>query len=293
VDPSDVLTRPAALPDAVVRYADHSDGLVDLHLPPGGSPGGTGAAPLAVLLHGGFWRTTYDRRHTRPMAEALAAAGFVVATPEYRRVSPSAPGGIAPAASPGGQPVDATGRWPAGGEDVHRAVAALPGLLAGLGVGHTTTTVVGHSAGGHLALWLGTTGLPLDRVVALAPVADLVTAARDGLGSGAVAALLGGEPEQAADRYADADPMTRLATRPPFPVTVVHGALDEEVPVAISRGLVARHRWVRLAVLDDAEHYGLIDPQAPAWPTVLAAIRGTALPVEPDPRHHRTDAAGR
>ena len=89
---------PPDLPDATVRYADHEDAVVDLHLPRGSRPADP-ETPLVVLLHGGFWKQEWDRRHTRTEARALADLGAVVATPEYRRVR-------------GG------GGWPVTGDDV-------------------------------------------------------------------------------------------------------------------------------------------------------------------------------
>jgi acetyl esterase/lipase len=240
------------LPDAVVRYAAHDDGLVDVHLP---APGPR-VPPLAVLLHGGFWKQAFDRRHTRAFAAALADEGFVVATPEYRRVGPG-----------GG------GAWPTTAHDVDAAVAALPGLLAGLGVAVAGTSVVGHSAGGHLALWLANQDHPVDRVVGLAPVGDLRAAARAGLGDDATQALLGGPPEEQQERYQAADPAVRLTERPDCEVRVVHGSDDEVVPVGISRGLAAAHPFVDLRVVEGAGHFDVIDPTSSAWPAVLAALR--------------------
>jgi acetyl esterase/lipase len=244
----DVLTRASALPDAVLRYADHADGIVDLHLPPGAGP-----HPLVVLVHGGFWKQEYDRRHNRPMARALVEAGCVVAAPEYRRV--------------GGR-----GGWPATGDDVAAAAASLPGLLAGLGILTTTTTVSGHSAGGHLALWLATRDLPVDRVVALAPVTDLLAAARDRLGGGATQALLGGSPDERPEAYAAADPMRLLGdARPAAGLVVVHGSRDDVVPLSQGSTLADRYSHVDLRVVD-AGHFDLIDPLSRVWPEVLAAI---------------------
>lgn len=239
------------VPGAVLRYATHADGLVDVHLPPR-----PGAHPprLVVLVHGGFWKQTYDRRHTRPLAAALAGEGFVVATPEYRRVG-------------GG------GGWPATAEDVDRALAAAPDLLRGLGVVTTGTTVVGHSAGGHLALWLANRPHPLDRVVGLAAVGDLRTAAREQLGDGATQALLGGGPDEVPHRYDEADPMTRLRERPGCAVVLVHGTLDDVVPPSLSRGLAAAHAWVDLREVEGADHFDVIDPTSAAWPAVLDAVR--------------------
>ena len=245
---------PAPLPDVTVRYAAHDDGLVDVHLPwPGPDPAAE-RAPLVVLLHGGFWKQAYDRRHTRPMAAALAAEGYVVAAPEYRRV--------------GG-----TGGWPTTADDVDTAVAALPELLDGLGVHTTGMTLLGHSAGGHLALWLATRPHPVDRVVALAPVADLRCAARQGLGGRATQALLGGEPEEVPHLYDQADPVTRFTSRPACEVRVVHGEADDVVPPELSRRLVEAHPFVRLDVVRGADHFDVIDPTSPAWASVLEALR--------------------
>lgn len=238
-------------PDAVLRYAPHDDGLVDVHLPTGR---GDAPARLVVLLHGGFWRQAHDRRHTRPLAAALAAEGFVVATPEYRRV-----GGA--------------GGWPGTAADVDTALATIPGLLVGLGIPTRGTTVVGHSAGGHLALWLATRPHPLDRVVGLAAVGDLRAAARDRLGDGATQALLGGEPEEVPGRYDEADPMTRLRERPGCEVRLVHGTLDDLVPPTASRALARAHPWVDLREVEGAEHFDVINPASAAWPAVLEAVR--------------------
>lgn len=254
VDLEDVLTRTAGPPDAVVRYADHADGVIDLHL-----PATRGPHPLLVLVHGGFWKQAYDRRHTRPMSAALAAAGYVVAVPEYRRVGDGGTGG-----------------WPTTAEDVAAAVTALPGLLDGLGIATTSTTCLGHSAGGHLVLWLAARGIGVgegDRVVGLAPVADLRAAARAGLGDDAVQALLGGSPEEAPQAYDEADPMTLLGPEPACEIAVVHGSDDDIVPVRISRGLAERHPFVKLHELAGVDHFAVIDPQSTAWPEVLGALR--------------------
>jgi acetyl esterase/lipase len=240
------MAVPSDLPDAVVRYADHDDALLDLHLPQA-----HGAAPNGItvlLLHGGFWKTAYDRTHTRPLAVALAAAGCLVATPEYRRVGPGGAGG-----------------WPRTGADVQRAATRLPELLDAVGERVGTLRVVGHSAGGHLALWLATTDVPVDRVVALAPVCDLREAIRRGLGSDAARAFLGEiDPDEA-------DPMVLLDRRPSADLRIVHGVDDDVVPVDLSRGLVLRHPWVRLVEVP-GEHFEVIEPGSVAWPTVLAEL---------------------
>ena len=259
-----MLTRTARLPDAVVRYGGHADAVIDLHLPTQGLSATSPPVLLVVLLHGGFWQVDYDRRHTRPLAEALARHGCVVATPEYRRV-----GGVG----------DLAGGWPVTFDDVTAAMCALPGLLAGLGIAVGRTTVLGHSAGGQLALWLANERFPTDRVVALAPVGDLRSAAAEHLGTDAVQALLGGEPGEVPERYDAADPMRRLARRPGCEVVLVHGDRDDVVPVTQSRRLRAAYPFVALHELADVEHYALIDPLSAAWPVVRAAVMASTVTV--------------
>jgi acetyl esterase/lipase len=233
------------LPDATVRYAPHEDAVVDLHLP-GGSRPENPTAPLVVVLHGGFWKQEWDRRHTRDQARAIADLGAVVATPEYRRVG-------------GG------GGWPVTGDDVLLAVHRLPELLGGLGIATGDTRIVGHSAGGHLALWLATRDVPAATIVALASVCDLDEAMQLGLGDHATQALLGDlDP-------AVADPMTLLDERPDCEVALVHGEDDDTVPASLSRGFAARHRWVDLHVVPGG-HMDPIEPGSVAWPTVLRAL---------------------
>jgi acetyl esterase/lipase len=254
VDPDDVMTRPAEPPDAVVRYASHDDGLIDVHLPSDLSE----PRPLVVYIHGGFWRQQWDRRHGRPLANALVREGFVVALPEYRRVG-------------GG------GGWPMTCDDVDAAFAALPALLDGLGVRTTSTTLVGHSAGGHLVLWLANQPHHVDRVVALAPVGDLRLAAELGTGSGAAVDFVGGVPEDAPDAYDAADPASRMRRRPSCDVVVVHGDVDDAVPVESSRGLKRRFDWIDYRELADVDHSAVIDPLSTVWPDVRDAITGGTL----------------
>jgi len=247
------LERTDPLPDAVVRYAEHPDGLLDLHLP-AGDPVAT-----VVLVHGGFWRSEWDRAHTRPVADALRQEGYLVASPEYRRT---------------GAAGELAGGWPATCEDVRLAVERLPGLLAGLGIPVPGSTyALGHSAGGHLVLWLASERLQLDRVVALAPVGDLRDAYARDLDDGAVRALVGGSPEERPHVYAAADPATRLRVDPGMPITVLHGTADEHVPVANSRW-AEQLPHVTLELLEGEDHFGVMTPGSSAWPSVVAALAG-------------------
>jgi acetyl esterase/lipase len=261
-DPEAVLSRLAPPPDFTVSYGEHPDQIADVRLPIGAS---SAAAPLVLFLHGGFWRNSYDRAHTGPLAADLAARGFVVATPEYRRTG--APGG----------------GWPGTLDDVAAATRMVPPLVAGrTAVDLNRVVVAGHSAGGHLALWAVAGMAHSDRgvrgAVALAPVADLRAAYELDLDGGAVAALLGGGPTEVPDRYAATDPMALIPIG--ARVVIVHGLHDAHVPVELARRFAtAAHAAgdeIDLVELLDTEHFGLIDPRSLAWPAVLAAFATVA-----------------
>lgn len=238
-----------------LRYDTHADAVIELM----GADGPRSEATLVMLIHGGFWRTQYDRRGARPLASALAEAGFVVALPEYRRVGEQS----------------AQGGWPVTGLDLVEAMKTTRQHLARMRVQLSRTVVIGHSAGGQLALWLAGNDPGIDVAVGLAAVADLREAARLELGQSAVQEFLGGEPDVLSGVYDDADPVTILAgSRCRADVVLVHGELDEVVPIEISEGLARVRPSVRLVRLSDMEHFGLIDPLGAAWPVVLTAARG-------------------
>lgn len=256
-----MLTRPTDPPDAVLRYADHADGLVDLFWPPS-MEAPVQPSPLVVLLHGGFWRQRWDRTHLRPLAWALARAGRVVAVPEYRRV-----GGL--------------GGWPHTGEDAEAALRVVADGVEQVSPGRVDPTapyaLAGHSAGGHLALWAGLRAGPqrVAGIVALAPVADLAAAARAGIGDDAVSALLGRDAGRDPQRYAAADPAGLLPGD--VPVTIVQGADDEDVPAALNRALATRIPALSYVEVEGVEHFALIDPWSPVCvETVLPTILATA-----------------
>lgn len=186
-----------------------------------------GGGPLVLLIHGGFWRPDYDRIHVRPMASGLRDHGWDVASIEYTRI-PGLP--------------DATMH------DIHLAVTRLK-----------PSVIVGHSAGGHLALWASATlGIP---AVALAPVADLQLGERLNLDAGAVRDFLGCPASQ----RPDLDPV--LLDDPG--AVLIHGSQDTIVPIGLSESYVGTHSTSRLVALPDNAHFELIDPRSNAWPIVI------------------------
>ncbi|PJE96781.1 alpha/beta hydrolase [Streptomyces carminius] len=228
-------------PPATERYGPRPSQVIDLY-----GPGEGSGAPLVAVLHGGFWREAYDRAHLSPLAAALADGhGLGVALVEYRRVG-------------GG------GGWPGTFEDVERALARL----ARLG---EVRALVGHSAGGHLALWAAARGLVRGTVVAVAPVADLGRAHELGLSGGAVVELLGG-PEWVTARLREADPV-RLPPPDPAAVTVrlLHGTEDADVPVELSRRYAAA-TGAHLTELPGTGHYAPVTPGTGAFARLRCAL---------------------
>jgi len=245
-DPIQVLDERAAPPTRTSSYGDDPAQVYDLRLPERVTRGLT-----VVVVHGGFWRPEYDREHAGRQAQAFADTGYPTAVVEYRR--PGMPGG----------------GWPGTPDDLARAVAAIrrdPGL-------DRPCVLVGHSAGGQLVTWAAAQSWAhgLRGVVSLAGVVDLPRAVETGVGGDAVTTFLGGRPADAPDAYAAADPM-RLP--PAIPTLLVHARDDDVVPFELSERYVAAHHapTVRLTAVAEGGHYGLIDPEHPAFARVLDAV---------------------
>jgi acetyl esterase/lipase len=256
-----VLNQHKLPPAPSIAYGDHPDQVANLHRPT--SEGGPW--PCVVLIHGGFWRTGWDRTLMTPLAIDLARRGLAAWNIEYRRVGQDG------------------GGWPGTLEDV---AVALDRLAEVDDVDVTRIVTCGHSAGGHLALWLaarhrlvsGALGAgprvrPL-AAVAQAGVCDLERAWRDNLGGGAVAALLGSF-EELPERYGTASP----AALAPLGVTqvLVHGTADDIVPVSQSREHAARDPQAELVELRGGDHFDVIDVGHAAWAAVtdrLPALLG-------------------
>lgn len=239
-----VLTRPAAPADEVAAYGAEPEQIADVR------HGGERAArrPLVVLIHGGFWRPDIDRKHTGPMAAALAEAGWTVAAVEYRRV-PQRPNLTA--------------------DDIALSLKTLPAKVSG----HDGRVLVaGHSAGGHLSLWAASKRpIPqLHGALALGAVADLQLAHELNLDDGAALAFLGEKPKERPDLDPKRMPSPSIAT------TLVHGDADEVVPLSLSESYVAAHPQVRLVRVRGAGHFAVIDPLSDAWPIVVGELERLA-----------------
>jgi pimeloyl-ACP methyl ester carboxylesterase len=212
-------------------------------------------APIVVVfIHGGFWRALYGAEAIAPLAEAVAGWpphpwAWIV---EYPRVG-----------LPGGG-------WPGTALAVRDAVGAAVQAARGRPV-----VLVGHSAGGHLALWCAREH-PVALAVSLAGVCDLREAARLRLGNGAVAELAGAPPDDAF--YAAASPAERLPLG--VPVLLIHGDADDNVPVEQSRSFRASARAAgdtcELRELSGADHFEVVDPEGRATPILRGRLEDLA-----------------
>jgi len=232
-------------PDATMRYGATDRQVADVFEPDAPTDS------LVLLLHGGWWRDS-DRVRTWAAGRALAEAGHLTATVAYRT---------------------GAGQWAAALEDLGTAIEQI-GLSGREWTVHNAaprrTTLVGHSAGGQLALVAASRPVaPLTGVLALAPAAALAEMSAQGIGEGAVEEFLGGTPGSAPAAYATADPIGLV---PGVPVRILHGAGDEVIPAQISRLYAAAHAGVALEVLPDAEHAAWGDPSSAVWPRMLEAV---------------------
>jgi acetyl esterase/lipase len=205
-----------------VSYGDHPDQVVDVR--------DNGADTVAVLVHGGYWRVRYDRSYLVPFAEYLLAQGFSVASLEFRRIGNG-------------------GEWPVIGQDVDAGVDKAVELFPGKRI-----VLVGHSAGGHLAL-LAADRPGVAKVVSVGGLCDLARAHELGLSDNAVTLLLGGD----LGLLAEADPCNRVP--PPVPVTLLHGDADTHVPLELSRRYSDKS-GAELVVLPGIGHFEPVDPGA-------------------------------
>lgn len=256
-----ILDAPPPAPAVRAAYGAAPEQVADLYL-----PAGTGPHPAVVLVHGGYWRARYDRAYAGHAASALAGAGFATLNLEYRRVG------------------DPGGGWPGSLDDVRAALRLLATLAPAHRLDASRVTLVGHSAGGQLALAAAAHeahaphaphATSVAGVVSLAGVLDLRAGHALALSDGAVALFLGGSPDEAPGAYAAASPIELPLPR--VRQRLLHGDRDPDVPLALSvryrDAKVARGEDVALAILPGVGHFEPMDPTSAAWPEVLAAIR--------------------
>jgi len=252
----DILTLPPPPADARIRYGADTNQFLDIRLPPVKPK----IAPLVINIHGGYWRARYNLDHAGHLCAALTKVGLATANLEYRRVG------------------DEGGGWPGTFADIRIAFNFLVQNASKYSLDASKVLVMGHSAGGQLALCLAAHEPGVAGVVSLAGVVDLTRAYQLHLSNDAVAEFLGGTPQQVADHYREADPMQLSIPR--ARQVLIHGAADDVVPPAFSCDYVAAKQKrpdgmkedVRLVEIPKADHFDVIDPRTQAWTQVERVV---------------------
>jgi acetyl esterase/lipase len=200
------------------------------------------------MIHGGFWRQRRSLTYAGHLCIALGLEGFATANIEYRRTG------------------EEGGGWPGTFDDVKSAIRFVLSHAPEFGGDPERAVLLGHSAGGHLALLAACEFTGLLGVVSLAGVVNLHRAHELRLGDDVVTGFMGGTSAGLPDSYHAADPVNHSTT---VPRVLIHGTADDTVPVELSREFPEPRRYVELP---DSDHFELIDPSSAVWPTVVAEL---------------------
>lgn len=259
----DLLALPPVPPDVVLNYGPHAEQFGHLYLPARAGP-----HPVVVLLHGGCWRARVNLEYMGQFARALTQDDIAVWSLEYRRLA-------------------AGGGWPKTFLDVAAGADFLRTMAEEYHLDLARVVAVGHSAGGHLALWLAgrhklnsedelyvENPLELRGVVSLAGIPDLADALSRNICPDAPDRLMGGTPEEVPERYAQGSPaeLLPLEVRQIF----IQGDRDDTVPLSYVKLYETAAKKggeeVSLENLADTGHFEIVVASTPQWQTVRAAV---------------------
>lgn len=261
---SSVLELKARKPDLVTRYGSAPSQTAALWMPPLRT---RGPVPVIFLVHGGCWLSDYSADHIYPLAAKLAADGYAVWVPEYRRVG-----------EPGGG-------WPGSAADMTLALDALA-ELDNPRLALSRTVVMGHSAGGHLGLWLAARDPALVRppvrivaAIGLAAITDLKAYSRGGNSCEAVTrSFMGSSAEEDPRAYEQASPSS-LETQ--VPVRLLRGAADG----IVGPEQVTAMRRASTMEVPNVGHFDWVHPQTQAYDRVVDAVFDVlSISIQPMPQ---------
>ncbi|AZZ60702.1 alpha/beta hydrolase [Oenococcus sp. UCMA 16435] len=229
--------------------------------------------PVVVTIHGGFWRAEYGLEEMTPLDEDLVRRGYATWNIEYRRVG------------------EKGGGWPGTFNDIIDAVNYLVFLKEDFPIDLSRVVIAGHSAGGHLALWLASRIVknkadelgnvlrtPIKVVVSLAGVANLEEMWKIGakLGTnGTISSFIGGTPKEVPERYHLASPYDLLPLN--VKQILAHGEIDREVPIELTIDYYQKALElgddVSLISYPEADHLNLIDPFSSIWISTANSLK--------------------
>lgn len=245
----EIEALPRDIADYVINYGEDALQFGELRLPETPGP-----HPVVVFIHGGCWLNQFSLDHVAAVSRALAQQGYAVWTPEYRRVG------------------DADGGFPGTFEDIALCLAALRMIAKKHPLDPGRVVLMGHSAGGHLALWLAAQiDLQLRGVVSLAGICDLKAYER--LGNDCAASLpglLGGTSDEVPGRWARVNPIELPSGN--APVSLIHGDRDAIVPLAQSESFAAA-TGCELQVVKGGGHFDMVSPHSRAFSVICQTLR--------------------
>jgi acetyl esterase/lipase len=242
-------------PDARIAYGGEPLQFGDLRLPPGRGP-----HPLVVFVHGGYWQAIYNLTHAGHLCVDLADHGVATWNVEYRRVG------------------DPGGGWPGCLDDVDAALAHVRRLAERYPLDLERVVLMGHSAGGQLALLAARqTPIGLRGAVSLAGVVDLRLIHETGDDNGVIARMLGGPPEHAPELWRDASPRSYIPLGVPFVLACGTEDVHWEPNVLVAEEALAAGDDVELVPLPGAGHFELVDPRAAEWEMIREKVQGLLL----------------
>ncbi|HZZ80306.1 MAG TPA: alpha/beta hydrolase [Gemmataceae bacterium] len=267
--PAEFQSLPSQPADHRIAYGKDPSQFADLRIP--STPG---RHPVAILIHGGCWKADYaSLRDMAPIADALRTEGIATWNVEYRRLPQPGSG------------------WPGTYEDVGRGADYLRQIAQQYQLDLDRVVVVGHSAGGHLAMWVAARKrlppgsalyaadpLPIRGVVDLAGPGDMATEITVEVGacqSHVVEQFLGGSPVDVPERYAQVSASKMLPLG--VPQVLVWGDHDNLRPMWLgkkyAKAATAAGDSVDLVIVPRLGHFEVASPYSPAWPKVRDAIR--------------------
>ncbi|WP_430333156.1 alpha/beta hydrolase family protein [Rhodococcus sp. ACT016] len=239
------------MPRTRIEYGPEAQQFGHFYAPEGhaGEP-----VPVVMVIHGGYWSGKYHLNLGTSFSVELSRSGVAVWNVEYRRIG-------------------AGGRWPEMSADVVAALVAIAGPVADASpvpLDLDRVRVVGHSAGGQLAVWLAgqrdTTVRP-ELVVSQAGALDMASAAERGRRISYIEDLFGVPFESDPDLYRSASPQHRVPIG--VPVVCLHGTEDAQVPAKVASRYCDAARAagdpVELNLIEGEDHFAFLDPNTRSW----------------------------